>query len=389
MKQDHDIIRRALPDSPRATALATGLLYLLFLAARLATCNFDPSRFVTAGDFHADRAEAPPGLSILEDSVGYDGQFYYRLALDPFTRERTAFGITLDSPLYRSQRILYPLLAWMLSLGRPALVPAALILVNLAALCLMGWAGGMYARGVGRHALWGVLFPLYGGYLLSISRDTTEPLGAALLLCALAGLQRGRTGWAGVLLVLALLARETALLMAPAALIVCCIDLRRRPGSHPWHLFAAPAFAYAGWQAFLHWRWQATLGRDADLALGPPLTGFLASLRQASGCASGAQVLRCGEMALVLLFTVAVVWAWRASSAGRIEKTAWLLYLALMASLAAPCWAEDWGFLRGMSEFYILGAAILLGSSTAPAAAARYGSLAFWLVLAAHVLRRP
>ena len=53
------------------------------------------SLFIMAGHTYTHRSQLPPGL-LRVPSAGYDGQFYYRLALDPFNWHHTAFGITMD-----------------------------------------------------------------------------------------------------------------------------------------------------------------------------------------------------------------------------------------------------------------------------------------------------
>ena len=40
-----------------------------------------------------------PWKNYAHPKPGYDGQFYFRLALDPFTDKRKAFGVPLDAPL--------------------------------------------------------------------------------------------------------------------------------------------------------------------------------------------------------------------------------------------------------------------------------------------------
>src|SRR6202008_2110594 len=114
------------------------------------------TEFVQRARPYARRGQVPRGLAVFP-GTGYDGQFYYRLALGPADLHRTAFGITMDAP-YRLQRIGYPALGWLAALGRHAWVPAALVAVNVLALGAIGLAGGMLARDCGRHALWGLLF---------------------------------------------------------------------------------------------------------------------------------------------------------------------------------------------------------------------------------------
>ena len=59
----------------------------------------------------------PKNLTVTRGNVGHDGQFYYRFALNPFTSKITEYGVTLDAPAYRQQRILYPAVTWALALG--------------------------------------------------------------------------------------------------------------------------------------------------------------------------------------------------------------------------------------------------------------------------------
>ena len=93
-------------NTPGVVALIVAVAYAAYLAARPGNLASDPARFVFAGDEFCDPARVPSNLPVGIDSAGHDGQFYYRLALDPFSAEPTAFGIRLDNPPYRQQRIL-------------------------------------------------------------------------------------------------------------------------------------------------------------------------------------------------------------------------------------------------------------------------------------------
>ena len=104
------------------------------------------SLFIMAGHVYTHRAQLPRGL-LLVPSEGYDGQFYYRLAMDPANWHATAFGITMDQS-YRYTRIGYPILAWIFSLGQHQLVPVVLVVLNLFAVAAMAVLGGMFARDI-------------------------------------------------------------------------------------------------------------------------------------------------------------------------------------------------------------------------------------------------
>lgn len=112
------------------------------------------------------RRSASPRCSWqLRSSCGYDGQFFARLAFNPSTTERTDYGITLDSPAWRQQRILYPFLSWLLSLGRPHEALVWLVMINVLSLAAASVAVARLAGSRGLPSAWG-LFPVLSAGLL-------------------------------------------------------------------------------------------------------------------------------------------------------------------------------------------------------------------------------
>lgn len=192
------------------------LLYGVFVVALWNARGRDISRFVVAGDAGVDRSQLPEGLTVLPNSAGYDGLAFYRLALNPFTGQKVEFGISLDSPAYRHQRIGYPLIVWLFSGGKPLLVPWMLVLVNYAALIALACTGALLSRHLGRHTLGGILIPLYPGFVHSTSRDRAEPMACAFALLALLFLARTNATLATVFLCCAILTRESFLVLAVA-----------------------------------------------------------------------------------------------------------------------------------------------------------------------------
>src|SRR5438045_758555 len=101
-------------------AIPTGHLILgavgavaAWIAVRLAA-GFPPGIWPSAGsDFVGPNA--PSELVIKQGDGGYDGQFVYRLAIEPFTTAVTGHGITFYQPGYRQQRIMTGLLAHFVS----------------------------------------------------------------------------------------------------------------------------------------------------------------------------------------------------------------------------------------------------------------------------------
>jgi hypothetical protein len=206
----------------------------------------DITKLLRIGTVYGNPARVPHGVFVFRGSTGYDGQFYYRLALDPANLHKTAFGITMDAP-YRFMRIGYSALAWLVSLGHYTAVPYALVAINVAAL---GYLGGLLAREAGRHAIWGLPLVGYFGLMDSLSRDLTEPLGALCLIAGVLAYRKRHPPLAAAAFSYGVLTRETVL-VAPVALgIVRVIQIARRrdrpgPADLAW---LVPGVVFAAWE---------------------------------------------------------------------------------------------------------------------------------------------
>jgi hypothetical protein len=400
-------------NSPLGAALLTLLAYALFIVARLHALDGDVTRFVDAGDQFIPVASARSlGLSVQPRSYGYDGQFYYLLALNPFSAQPAAPGAHFDLPAYRAQRILYPLLVWLLSLGgQPALVPAMLVVVNLGAIVAIGAIGARLAQRLGVAPLWGTLLAFYPGLLLSLGRDLAEPLAMA---CALGGVlcaRDRRWGWVALLLSLAVLARETTAIFAVALLVVGLMEglfteriasrLKRiAPSLGPSRrevlggLLAGPQWPFAvlagltpllvalSWQAvlLLHWGKPGLLaagGNNLGLPFVGLFEGFVAwrilwpPLLQAMQYLDVAYLLGLAEVTRRLL---------RRQLRIGFLALAWAGFLVLTLCLTVFVWDYYWNFLRGALELAMLSLLLLLTASPRLRRSALIATLALWLV---------
>jgi hypothetical protein len=377
-------------DSPWFCLLITVTFFLVFIFGRLHLSGFDASSFIVAGDRYCDPGTVPAGLTVLKGSAGFDGQFYYRLALDPLTTKPAEFGITLDEPPLRHQRILYPLLAWALSFGNPRFLPAVLILINFLVLCLMGWLGGSYAQTLKQHALWGIFLPLYPGFLLTLSRDTVEILEAAILLGSFLLLRRRRTVLATAIVVLAVLTKETTILIVVAGALVNLIARWRKQSevSVPWYYVAFPIAVFALWQ-FVQFRiwgeFPVLASGNNNLAL--PFVGPARAFLDAAIFQRPFQIRKSAELVFLMGFGVTVVSQLRSTNATRHEVFSWLLITVLVISLGSSVWVEDWTFVRVLAVFYVLGAVILIAGKGKIKYLVFSCSLVFWCLLFFKLLR--
>ena len=266
---------------PRAVGLLAGLLALVVWALVVfGKYGGNPTGLARIGD----QLPLPPGLRgqelvVLAGKRGNDGQQFLALALDPLQRD-PATSAALDNPIYRGKRLLYPLLAWLLGLGQPRLVPWALGLINVA--CI-GLAAGLVARWAElqqRSPRWGLALLALPGVWVTLSLDTADLLATTLLLAAAVAWREQRLGRTVASLAAALLSRETALL-AWAATGLDALSRRRWPWLLPLALAPLPWLTYSAW---LRQRFSAVAdGALASLHFGWPLGGILRKAGQLLG----------------------------------------------------------------------------------------------------------
>jgi hypothetical protein len=350
-------------------------VYAALALAVLARDGFDLSWFVHAGDRFVDVARLVVPIRVATHADGYDGQFYYRMALAPLRFHELAGGIRFDNPAWRMQRIVYPVLAWALSFGRAGGVAASLFAVNLLGI---GAVGLFAARLAARLSLpaWTALAVLgWPGFIIALTHDTTEIVTTALLLAALERHVAGRVLAYAVLGTLASLTRETAVLVLGG---VFCLELWRSirgvSAGGWWRvlLCGLAMLPFLIWREALALLWGGAM-QAAPVAenLGWPLAGAWGRL------AEGLAALQHGQPAIAAAIRLydlgSVVWllgvcaamATRLPAALRLDGSAvtaagWLPVAALMSLLTAGGpWIDANGFFRAFTECFVVGCFVL------------------------------
>jgi hypothetical protein len=356
------------PIVPGAIALLAALAFAL---ARWQTwANGNIGRFILVGRHFATPSQLPSGIPVAP-TYGYDGQFYYRLALAPVNFSRIADGIRMDQP-YRYMRVGYPWLTWLVSFGQHILVPVMLVVVNIAAIAAMGYLGGLFARQGGRHALAGLVLPAYFGLLTSLSRDTAEPLAAACLLAGLLAMRARRPLLAGLLLAYGALTRETVMVAVAAIAIVRVVGvvrLRPRPlrPAREDLAWAVPTVVFAAWQIVVKiavgsFPLLADSGRNAGAPFIAPLKALESNLRHISTNPFDQYDVWLLEIGILTLFAAAALLSLRSTNAPVHERLAFVLYLIEICVVTPSTWNSLDADLRSFIEVYLLAAIILLGT---------------------------
>ena len=329
------------------------------------------SLFIMAGHVYTHRAQLPRGL-LLVPSAGYDGQFYYRLALDPANWHATAFGITMDQS-YRYTRIGYPLLAWIFSLGQHQLVPVVLVALNLLAVGAMALLGGMFARESGRHALWGLAFVAYFGLVISVGRDTAEPLAEACLLGGLLAYRRGTSPMyllATALFTFGAITRET-ILFAPAAIAVTRLIAMARRQAAPGLAdltWVVPAVGYGLVEVAVHFvvKGEFPLLANSSRNLTVPFTALVDALKYDAAHINTAHLspidISLLEYATLAIFILAGLTVLFLTTAPAHERLAFVFFVLQLGLLSSQIWTSTFGDGRSLIEPYLMALVLLIAT---------------------------
>jgi hypothetical protein len=320
-----------------------------------------------------------------QNTFGYDGQYYFALAVDPAHAHDYMQG---NAGVVYS-RAFYPAVSRVASAGSVAALPYAMLVINLLAVLAGTIAVALWFVSRGFSPLPALLYGLAPGLVVGVFHDLTEPLAFGLAALAALAFDRVRTRrlvLSAILFALAVLTRETIVPFALAGAAALALADRR------WQ--RATAFAAATCVPLLLWRLVVALwlgeptqevGHERGWVL--PLHGIwswwpfdgvhwlivLTVTLPALAAAGGAVVLlrrrRCLVPAGLLLVNVLlyVVWLPRAVDVDEAAASRAAVGVILAALYCLPAW---WRWSRGR---------VLVATGAAA------GSLA-WFLLAAALL---
>jgi hypothetical protein len=378
-EEDESVRQRATSpwsglDRPVVAGVIAFVAWLGFVLARWQIwANGNLSKFILLGSGRTgftNLAQLPRGVAIADpNQAGYDGQFYYRLALNPFDWARTAFGITMDQS-YRYTRIGYPVLAWLASFGQHQLVPYVLVLINLFGVAAMAVLGGMFARASGRHALFGLAFAAYFGLVISVGRDTAEPVAEACMLGGLLAYRRSRYLLAAGLFAFGAITRET-ILFAPAAIaVVRLIEMARRrarPGLADL-TWIVPAVVYGVVEVAVHFvvKGKFPLLANTSRNLTAPFTALVDALKYDVAHINTAHLspidIALLEYATVAVFVAVGLAVLGITTAPVHERLAFVFFVLELGLLSKQIWTSTFGDGRSLIEVYLMALILVLAT---------------------------
>ncbi|MCA9918347.1 MAG: hypothetical protein KC445_10375 [Anaerolineales bacterium] len=177
--------------------LVVSLICLIYVVAILAKAQGDPLEFVF-----------------------YDGHYSFQITYRLFGEAASmpdAYPYAHKIPdAYRLQRILYPLVARLLALGWPSLIPWTLILVNLIAITAGTWITERLLHHYGVSNWYALVYGLHASNLVVLRSDMTDALAQTLVMLAIWAWVQHKHRWQIFWFALAMLTKETAFLFIAA-----------------------------------------------------------------------------------------------------------------------------------------------------------------------------
>lgn len=332
-------------DAPVWLVAAAGTAISAAFALRLLLPNaMDPSVFLALG---RDSLQTSYARELLGDvwtrpGLGHDGRFFFIQANDPWLVEPDANAALLDRPVYRSQRMLFPMIAGGFGFLPPGAIVWSMLMTNVAAMVVGTILAAKLAEAWGIPVWLGLMFPLNIGLLFELEIGGAGIVAYACCLGALSALVTGRTWLASVLFAAAALSREVMVIFAVGVFILGWRERRQLS----WRLVITPLVAMAVWLAYLRFRLIGVIGvEEARGAFAAPFMGLLEALRSWLRT-PWHLVVNVTLLSVVILFVPLAVRSRLSIAWGAIP------FVGLAIVLSADVWGQTFDLARALAPVF-------------------------------------
>ncbi len=376
------------------------IIFLILIAGRGYLALGDFSYFFVAGTDFVNPAATPAPVWV-QNGQGYDGQFFYRYSLDPFNFDKTKYGVTVDLVPYRMQRIGYPVLCWLISVGgTPWLVPYAMVLVNLLAFFgILFFVNRLYKNFIGNSSQ--VYYPLLlCGLYMSLGRDLSEVTELFFITAALNYLYEKRFLIFALMASCAILTRETAIITLVPLVVVTIYGCFKNKSFQRSHLvMLLPFVIFAIWKLIIAYNTESIAGASGTGNIGVPFKGLLAGFSGNTDISTIKNKLQLGFWILYFLWQVIFIiliskMLLKSSSIPKNNFYAaltmvWLGWLIFAIFLSQAIYIDDWSFVRVFSLWNMIGFLLLLLRNHPIPPLFRYYSIILVALTVVRLIIRP
>ncbi len=265
----------------------------------------------------------------------------------------------LDNPHYRQQRIMYPFIAWLFSFNR-IIIPYILVGLNLFFITIIGFYGGIIAQKFHKHALWGIIFVVWPGFLFTFSRNLTEIIASAFLLAGITHLFYKQYIVSGLLLACAVLSKETTLIVPISICIANIFQIKKSYNKLVWYTALFPLAVYQTWHIWLSQKWTDAWTIEIHNNVGIPFIGLLDFINKIPTLPKMLQISSVIEIICIAFFVFFAYISIQKNNISLFLKISLLFYSALVLSLTKTVWVEDIAFMRASTELFIIGILLII-----------------------------
>ena len=317
--------------------LAIGAVIMLRV---LIPIGMDPTVFIGFGEqapIQTDYGRRLLGDVSTRPTGGHDGKYFFAQANDPWFLQPEQHAAVLDRPLYRGQRMLFPMIAGGFGFFPPNVVVWSMLVTNLLALGIGAVVAARLASLWDAPTWLGLAVPVNIGLLYEMVIDGSGVVAYACCLGALYALGTDRTRTASVLFAAAALSREVMVIFAAGVFILYLYRQRAL-----WRIVLVPLAAMAVWYLYLRSRLAGVSGAGGSLPVfAPPFVGLWQAIES--------WTRKPGDLAVSLVILVIVVTftilAWRSRL-----SIAWgaLPFVILATVLSVHVWREPFDLSRAL-----------------------------------------
>ncbi|MGK7887539.1 MAG: AZOBR_p60025 family cell surface glycopolymer formation protein [Crocosphaera sp.] len=168
---------------------------------------------------------SPENTLIYQGEIGYDGQQFLSLALDPFLQNPETIN-SLDHPIYRYRRILYPLLSYILAFGNRTLIPYIMVGINAVSIIVIVAITNLYFKSDQVSKFQSLFTLCIPGVWMVLSLGTADLFSSVFLIASFYCYRYKKYQLTALFISLGCLTRETLLIVWFALFLTSLIQKR-------------------------------------------------------------------------------------------------------------------------------------------------------------------
>lgn len=327
--------------SPVRVGLVTMALGVIFAVGHMAGNDMNPTVFVAIGEESGeirDYAEELLGEVALTSDLGHDGRFFFVQANDPWLLEPDDNASIMDRPVYRAQRMAYPVLASLGGILPPTGVVWGMMVANIIAMSAGALVCGLLAVRFGGSAWWGLAFPFNIGLISEFSIGGAGIIAAAAGFAAVLFLLEEKGLGSSLLFAISCLAREVMLIAVAGAVIWLLVAKQPRLAAR---IAVWPVIVVVAWGVYIRLVLPSG-GAVAEGNIGLPFAGFVDNF---SNWRADPFELLVGLIVVVVL----VFYSYRALRMPSLTAWTFLPFAVLAFTLAEPVWDGYFNITRAVA----------------------------------------